>query len=74
MKNKFKKGDGVVLTIAGKILECMVETVDADGVFDDHSQPYYDIYCEEDGTLYKHFPESLLKQSSIYKNKKITER
>lgn len=67
MRTKFNIGDRVTLNTADKIIEGVVEIVDANGIFTDNSQPYYDVYCEEDDTLYKHFPESSLKKSAIYK-------
>lgn len=68
MKTKFNKGDAVAVNIAGKLIEGIVAVVDSYGIFADSSQPFYDIYCKEDDTLYKHFPESSVMKSGIHKN------
>lgn len=61
-KPKFKYGDHVSFTCAGKTLEGTVYIIDPYGTFEDSSDVSYDVLVESEptGCLYKHLREDTL--------------
>ena len=61
-KPKFKRGDIVEFEARGEIKRGRVYIVDAFGTFEQMEEPSYDIMVEEENCLYKHFPESNVRE------------
>lgn len=57
---KYQHGDRVVFRWKDGTLTGVIRIVDAYGTFGQDREPSYDIYREEDNTLYKHLPESFI--------------
>ncbi len=55
---KYTYKDEVVFLCRGEEITGRIDIVDAYGTFDQNEEPSYDIYREENNTLYKHIPES----------------
>lgn len=58
---KFKEGDIVTADLKYSSITGEVAIVDKYGVFEDSSQPYYDILCKDPDYLCKHVPENCLR-------------
>lgn len=65
MENKvlYKVGDAVTFEHCGKTISGKVYIIDAHGTFERPGIVSYDIFSEEDNTLYKHIPQTwIVKQ------------
>ena len=71
-KPKFKNGDLVEFRFLDIFKQGIVEVVDVYGYFGQETdEPSYDIYCSEDGCIYKHIEESYIV-SAVPQKDKIT--
>lgn len=62
-KPKYKENDKVEFTVDEKDTRVgVIYVVDKYGTFFDKSDVSYDIYVEEENTLYKHFNEKYVKR------------
>lgn len=61
-KPKYRHNQNVVFTVAGKTLSGKVKIIDKYGTFEQNSEVSYDIYVEDEDSLYKHIPESLVNK------------
>ena len=61
---KYKRGDIVFFKFFDKEVKGVVEIVDAYGTFEDDTDASYDIYVEDENTLYKHIRERSVYQKS----------
>lgn len=57
---KYKINDRVKFKVNNEIKIGRIYIVDAYGTVAQEKEPSYDIFVEEDNTLYKHFEESLV--------------
>ena len=57
----YQEGDVVRFVIANRPLIGTIHIVDGWGTWEDASDASYDIYVEQEDTLYKHIPECLVQ-------------
>lgn len=58
---RYKRGDVVFFKFFDKEVKGVVEIVDAYGTLEDDTDASYDIYVEDEKTLYKH-----IRERSVY--------
>ena len=57
-KPKYEHNMGVVFMFNDQLITGRVAIIDAYGTFEQNEEPSYDIFCDDDQTLYKHIRES----------------
>lgn len=61
-KPKFKFGDVVKFALGNEVIVGKIQVVDGYGTLFQNKEPSYDVYREENNTLYKHVEESLIEK------------
>ena len=58
----YNYGDKVSFLFDGKEFVGTIEIIDKFGCFFDNSEPYYDIFIQENNVFVKHMPQSSLRK------------